>query len=271
MHPVLFKWNVPDFLKFVFPDTLTVYSYGTMIALGALLGFGYTAWQSKKQLGVSFEISNELILTILISAIVGGKLFVFFENPVRYFNHPADLLKNFGEGFVFYGSLIFATAGMLIFFKVRHLPALVMLDIMAVTTTLVHGTGRIGCFLAGCCYGIPHEGYFSVVFRDPASQARPLNTPLHPTQLYSAFMIYSILVILVLVNRRKSFNGQLFLLYLMLYSIGRIWIEFYRGDLSRGFVIDQIISNSQFISFFVFCIALYFYIRLGKQKRSLQI
>ena len=66
MHPVLFEIETPGFLRFLFPDTVTIYSYGTMIALGALLGFAYTAWQAKKQLNVKFETTNELILFILL-------------------------------------------------------------------------------------------------------------------------------------------------------------------------------------------------------------
>ena len=264
MHPILFEFKTPDFLHSFFPEMITIYSYGTMIALGALMGFIYTGWQSKKQFNVPFETTNELILAILISAIIGGKLFVIFENPSKYLNHPGELLKNFSQGFVFYGSLLFAVPTMLLFFRIKKLPILPMLDIMAITTLIVHGTGRIGCFLAGCCYGTPYDGFLSVVFRDPFCQARPLNTPLHPTQLYSVFLILGIMIFLLVIKDRKSFAGQLFLLYLILYSFGRIWIEIFRGDHSRGYVIDHLISNSQFISLMVFIISIYFYFKLKK-------
>jgi phosphatidylglycerol:prolipoprotein diacylglycerol transferase len=235
-----------------------------MIALGALLGFLYTAWQAKKQFKIPFETTNELILAILISAIIGGKIFLVFEDPSKYMQDPSEILKDFNQGFVFYGSLLFAIPTMLIFFKIKKLPMLAMLDIMAITTLIVHGTGRIGCFLAGCCYGIPYDGFPSVVFTDPVCQARPLNTPLHPTQLYSIFLLYGIMIFLLILKNRKIFDGQLFLLYLMIYSFGRIWIEIFRGDLSRGYVIGDTLSNSQFISIMVFLVSLYFYIRLKK-------
>ncbi len=267
MHPILFEFNTPDFLHSILPDTITIYSYGTMIALGALLGFFYTAWQAKKQFNVPYDTTNELILAILITAIVGGKVFLIFEDPSKYLNNPGELIKNFNQGFVFYGSLLFAIPTMLVFFKVKKLPILPMLDIMAVTTLIVHGTGRVGCFLAGCCYGIPHDGFLAVVFTDPLCQAKPLNTPLHPTQLYSVFLLYGVLVILLILKSRKQFHGQLFILYLMIYSFGRIWIEIFRGDLSRGYVIGNTVSNSQFISLIVFSVALYFYIKLNKKKR----
>ena len=146
-----------------------------------------------------------------------------------------------------------------------------MLDIMAGTACVVHAFGRIGCFMAGCCYGIPHDGLLSVTFTDPNCVAEPLNTPLHPTQLYSSSMIFSILVIILFVSRRKQFDGQLFMLYLMLYAIGRSILEVFRGDLERGFLIDNILSNSQFVSIIVFLVALYFYIRLSKNSKQQKI
>lgn len=266
MHPVLFEIDTPEFLRFLFPDTITIYSYGAMIALGALLGFAYTAWQAKKQLNVRYETTNELILFILLFSIIGGKIFVIFEDFKGFLSDPGQLFRNFSSGFVFFGSLLFAIPTMLIFFKVRKIPTLPMLDIMAITTCIVHGTGRIGCFMAGCCHGIPYDGFLSVVFTDPMCQADPLNTPLHPTQLYSVSLIYGIMAILLLVPRRKQFNGQVFLLYLILYSAGRMILEMFRGDLSRGYVIQDLLTNSQFISIMVIIVAIYFYYKLYRKQ-----
>lgn len=192
---------------------------------------------------------------------------MIFEDPKLYLSEPSRIFKNFNSGFVFYGSLLFAIPTMLIFFRVHKLPTLAMLDIMAATSCILHAFGRMGCFMAGCCYGAPHDGLFSVTFSDPVCAANPLNTPLHPTQLYSSTMILAILVIILFVSRRKQFDGQLFMLYLMLYAIGRSIIEIFRGDLERGFLIDNILSNSQLISILVFLAALFFYIRLAKKAR----
>jgi phosphatidylglycerol:prolipoprotein diacylglycerol transferase len=202
----------------------------------------------------------------LIFSIVGGKFFMIFEDFEGFISDPASLFKNFSNGFVFYGSLLFAIPTMLIFFKVKKIPTLPMLDIMAITTCIVHGTGRIGCFLAGCCHGIPHDGFLSVVFTDPECQARPLNTPLHPTQLYSMVLIYGIMIFLWFISNRKKFDGQIFLLYLMLYSAGRMILEIFRGDLSRGYVVKDVITNSQFISIMVIGVAAYFYVKLYKKS-----
>jgi phosphatidylglycerol:prolipoprotein diacylglycerol transferase len=208
-----------------------------------------------------------LIVFIIIASVVGGKFFVIFEKPGLYLSEPSLLMKEFRNGFVFYGSLLFAIPTMLVFFKLNKLPALGMLDILAVTTCIVHGFGRIGCFMAGCCYGTTHEGLFSVTFTNPACVAEPLNTPLHPTQLYSSLTIFMILAVILIVKRSKQFDGQLFMLYLMLYAAARSVLELFRGDLARGYLIDNVLSNSQFISIIVFLAGLFAYIWLRRRAR----
>ncbi|MBY0432894.1 MAG: prolipoprotein diacylglyceryl transferase [Cyclobacteriaceae bacterium] len=254
MHPVLFQ--IGDF---------TIYSYGFCIALGAVLGFTYMAWQGKKQFGLTLDQSNSLFLLLVTGGVVGGKLFTIFENPLHYLRHPAALVS--GSGFVFYGSLLTCVPIMLWFFKRHRVPVWAMLDVMAVVTCIVHGFGRIGCFMAGCCYGLPTDGWWGVMFTDPACQAEPLNTPLHPTQLLEAAWIFAIMTSLLILKQRKAFDGQLFLLYLILYAAGRGVLELLRGDLERGFIIENYLSISQFISLLVIGVALYFY--LTKRKINL--
>jgi len=140
-----------------------------------------------------------------------------------------------------------------------------MLDVMAVVTCIVHGFGRIGCFNAGCCYGVPTDSIFGVVFSDPVCQARPLNVSLHPTQLYEAALIFGILAFLLIYKNSKKFDGQLFILYLIIYASGRSVLEMLRGDLERGFVIQDWLSNSQFISLLLIGVAVYFYVKLNRR------
>ncbi len=264
MHPVLFEFSTPDWLRGIFPDTIGIYTYGFLIACGALTGYLYTRYQAKKQLNTSTEIIQTLVIIIIIAAVVGGKLFIIFENPDLYLSNPSALFNNFNSGFVFYGSLLLAIPAMLFFLKYQKLPVWPMLDIIAVTACIVHGFGRLGCFMAGCCYGLPHDGFPSVTFTNPRSSAEPLYTALHPTQLYDAFSIFTILAVLLFLKPRKQFQGQLFLLYLMLYAIGRSVVEVFRGDVERGFMIENILSNSQFISLILFAVAVVFYLRLRK-------
>lgn len=255
MHPILFEVG-----------SITVYTYGFCIAVGALLGFAYMYWQGKKQYGITFDQSNNLFIFLVLAGVIGGKLFMIFEDPGLYLSNPKKLFT--GSGFVFYGSLLTAVPIMLWYFKKIKVPVLGMLDVMAAVTCIVHGFGRIGCFMAGCCYGLPTDNFLSVIFTSPVCQAEPLHTPLHPTQLYEATFIFTILIALLILKNKKQFDGQLFLIYLMVYAMGRSILELFRGDIERGFLIENILSNSQFISLLVFSVALYFYLRLKPKSKT---
>lgn len=254
MHPVLFEIG-----------SFTIYTYGFLIAVGCIAAFLYM-WRSSK---MTFDQANNLFILLIIAGIVGGKLFMIFEDPGSYLRNPGRLIST--SGFVFYGSLLLCIPTMLIFFRRNKLPTLGMLDIMAIVTCIVHGFGRLGCFMAGCCYGLPTDSFLAVVFTDPVCQAQPLNTPLHPTQLYEATFIFLLMTGLLFLKRRKNFDGQVFLVYLIVYACGRSVIEMFRGDIARGFVIKDILSNSQLISLLIVGVAIYFYVRLSKNSKKVNL
>jgi phosphatidylglycerol:prolipoprotein diacylglycerol transferase len=236
-----------------------------MIALGAAAGVAYMAVQGKKELGLTFDQANTLFLYIFIAALVGGKVFLFFEDPSDYLAHPGRLFK--GSGFVFYGSFLFAVPTMLWFFKRNKIPTYAMLDIMAVTTCLVHMFGRLGCFMAGCCYGRPTTSVWGVIFTDPVCHAEPLGVPLHPTQLYESIYILCVMVVILLLRKKRKFYGQLFLTYLLLYAVGRYVIEYFRGDGERGYIIEGWVSHSQFVAVLIFMVTWVVYRNWSKRNR----
>jgi phosphatidylglycerol---prolipoprotein diacylglyceryl transferase len=252
MYPVLFEIG-----------SFKIYSYGVMIALGTIAGVAYMAIQGKKVAGLTFDQANALFLIIFAAAFIGGKFFLLFENSGYYLNNIGRLFT--GRGFVFYGSFLFAVPAMLIYFRKNKLPVYEMLDVMAITTCLVHSFGRIGCFLAGCCYGRSTDSFLSVSFHNEACYAKPLHTPLHPTQLYEAFFIFSVMILLLYLRKQRKFPGQLFFLYLLFYACGRFFIEYLRGDISRGYIIENYLSNSQLIAILIFSsVLILYFIRSGR-------
>lgn len=269
MHPDLFKIPLPEFLQSLFhTEILIVHTYGFCIALGILAGYFYTLIKSKKEFGLNADILTNLLLYLIIAAVVGGKFFFYFEDPKFYFGHPSNMIRNFSGGFVFYGSLLFAIPVMIWFFRKNKIPVLPMFDLMSITATIVHAFGRLGCFNAGCCHGVETNSVFGVIFPiNPHCAADPQGVPLHPTQLYEIFMLMVIMTVLLLIKRRKQFDGQVFLVYLFLYAIGRSIIEIFRGDEARGYIIDHWLSHSQFISIFVLGAVAYFYFRLKKKGK----
>jgi len=256
MYPVLFKLG-----------PLTIHTYGFLVALGFLLGLGLAVRQAKKEGIPSYKIVD-LGFYILLSAIIGSRLFFIFINASHYIKNPLDILKLWEGGLVFYGGILFAIPTVIWYTKKKGLGLWSMADVFAPSIAIGHSIGRLGCFAAGCCYGKPAETLpWAVTFTDPESLALT-GIPLHPTQLYESTGEFINFLILITLRRYKSFNGQLFLTYVLLYSILRFIVEFFRGDVARGFIIYNI-SLSQGISILMFLIASVGLIVLRKKKVSL--
>ena len=260
MHPELFDFSLPSFLaNLLGVEQVTVYTYATFIATGTLIAVIYTKWRAKIEMGV-IEIPNIFFYAIFIAGFIGGKLFYYLQDPLYFINNPSLLLDNFNGGYVFYGWFVAIIPYIIWYLKKHNIPVLPMLDILAITTTIVHAIGRLGCFGGGCCYGSPTNSSFGLIF--PATNG----VKVHPTQLYEALMLVCIMLLLILSRRKKQFNGQIFLIYLILYALGRGVMELFRGD-DRGFIIKDILSHSQFIGLCLISISIYFYYKLGKEKK----
>ena len=121
------------------------------------------------------------------------------------------------------------------------------MDLILPSVALAQGFGRIGCFLAGCCYGVETDSAFSVTFHDSAYA--PNGVALFPSQLVSSGLDFIHFAVLCVIAKKNKTPGRIGALYLIFYSIGRFCIEFFRGDLLRGSV--GTLSTSQFISIFV--------------------
>ena len=233
-----------------------VYAYGLLIGIGAALAWYYLESQGKKEAGLSATQSNLLFAIIILAAVVGGKVFLLLENTN---NFTIEAMMS-GHGFVFYGSFLFVVPAVLLFFKINKLPVYTMLDILSVSACIVHSQGRLGCFMAGCCYGKPTNSSWGVVFNNPQTMARPLHTLLYPVQLMESVYILLILFVLLVIKKSyRRFNGQLFLLYIAMYAAGRSILELYRGDEERGFWFSQSVSNAQLIALLIIITAIVLY------------
>ena len=150
------------------------------------------------------------------------------------------------DGFVVYGGIIGGILAGWIYCKVKKLNFLTYFDLVMLSIALAQGFGRIGCFLAGCCYGKEAQVGLSVIFTD--SDYAPNNIPLIPTQIYSSILDFLHFFLLLYIARHKKAEGEVAACYLIFYSVGRFILEFFRGDLERGSI--GVLSTSQFISIF---------------------
>ena len=253
--------------EFITIGSVTIHMYGLMIMLGAITGYFYMSRTSEKELGIAPEKIQNLAIIIIVAAFVGGKLLFYFEKPSYYFSSWDNMARNFRTGFVFYGSLLFALPAIVWYFRKQKFPVWPMLDRIAITGAIIHAFGRMGCFFAGCCYGKPTDSFLGLTFTDPLSKAEPLHTPLHPTQIYEVVNILIILVVLLMLKRHKRLEGRLIFVYVTLYAVGRSIVEIFRGDIARGFIIDGMLSHSQFISILIVAVALLAYY-FGYKKKA---
>ncbi len=252
MHPVLFHIG-----------RFTIYSYGVLVALGFAAGIAWAYLNARRE-GIDPGQILDLSFYVVVSAVVGARLFYVLIKYQDYIHDPLRALKIWEGGLVFYGGLILAGITGTWYILHHRLLHWKVMDVFAPGIALGHAIGRIGCFCAGCCYGKACHCAIGVVFRDPRSLAR-LGVPLYPTQLISSLTLFTIFIILVIISRRKRFDGQVFWSYVLIYALARFGIEFLRGD-PRGFTIPGLISTSQGISILLVPISIYFLIRLKRQS-----
>jgi phosphatidylglycerol:prolipoprotein diacylglycerol transferase len=211
----------------------TLHTYGLLVALGFLAGYTWSRREFLRQ-GLNSEAIDMMILGMMLSAIVGARLFYYlFSGEYRDFsNDPLAFLRIWEGGLVFYGGFIGAIVFIVVFARRKEIPLVRFTDAFAAPLLLAQAIGRLGCFAAGCCYGRPTSSFLGVTFTDPLALA-PRFIPLHPTQLYSAGGDLLLLGLLLLLRKRRPEIGFPTAYYLIAYGLGRFLIEFVRFD-DRG-------------------------------------
>jgi len=237
MHPIIAKFG-----------PLTIYSYGLLVAAGFIIGALLAARHAPKMGLLPDRIIN-LVLIILVSGILGSRTFYVLLNIKDYLADPVEIVMLTRGGLVFYGGAISAFCAALIYIKKAGLPFMDTFDLLAPFIALGHAIGRIGCFLNGCCYGKPISGWFGIAFENGITRV--------PTQIYSSLLLLCLFVFLRNRLDKRNFAGQVFYLYLIFYSAGRILMEFLRGDNQAVFLN---LTFSQLVSLAIFIISLAGYI-----------
>jgi len=242
----------------MYPEILHLsflHSYGVLVALAFLAGL-WMATRLGKQAGLNADAVMNLGIYCALAAIVGAKLMMLLVDLPYYTEHPGEIFSfsTLQAGGVFYGGLIGALLAAGWYLRKTRLPALVTADIFAPGIALGHGIGRLGCFSAGCCWGVECHLPWAVTFTNPVSNQLvgvPLGIPLHPTQLYESFAEFLIFGILYWRFARPHATGAIISLYLMLYSAARFVVEFFRFH-EQGNLWGGPLDTSQWISIALF-------------------
>lgn len=246
-----------------------------MMAIGFIVAIHWATRRAPKY-GIPAEFISDLSIWIIVGGVLGGRIgYLAIEESVSdvFSLHFFEIWKG---GMVFYGGLFGALLAIVLFSRRKGYNFFTVADVCSPALALGHFFGRLGCVAAGCCYGQPCDLPWAITFTNPLGLA-PLNVALHPTQLYDAVSNLIIIGILLLLQKRQRYNGEIFVVYIILYAIGRSIVEQYRGDSSRGFVDfwglypNQWLSTSTFVGLILIAVAIALHLRLKDKPTPLTL
>lgn len=232
----------------VFGRQISMYALCILAGLG--LGILAALWRAKL---FCCKKEDALFASFygILGLIAGGKLLFLLTklpelmaNWTQVIENPAAWMGLMSGGFVFYGGLFGAIGGICLYAKQYHLKVRMLLELLIPVVPLVHALGRVGCFCAGCCYGIPMDPPWGVYFIH--SLSAPHDQAFFPVQLLEAACNLVLFFLLMLRYAKKRTKGEAACCYLLSYSVLRFGLEFLRADVQRG--IWGGLSTSQWIS-----------------------
>lgn len=239
----------------------TVHGYGLMIAVGVAAAL-FVAEKRAPKLGLNADHLFNIAIWGVTGGVIGSKVLYWVVELPSILENPSILL-DIGHGFVVYGGILGGILGGFLYCRRKGLSFLKYFDLVMPSVALAQGFGRLGCLLAGCCYGRRTDGWFRIVFTQ--SQIAPNGVPLIPTQIVSSAANFAHFALLVWIAKRARGDGQVAGFYLIFYSVGRSLIELLRDD-PRGAVGG--LSTSQFISLFILAVGVAMVIIFGRRKKG---
>lgn len=241
MNPILFE----------IPGWGPINSYGTMILLGGMLAMPGVYWDLRSRGmgdGRPGTMLLDIYIVLVLGAAVGGRILHVLTAPGSYLDDPSRLWAMDGTGFVFFGSMLAIMAGFAWVARRYGTTFGRLCDAGATWMPLGHAGGRMGCLLAGCCWGAPTDVPWaielppeSVAFgAGEVPRAAHATVPLHPTQLYEHLGLLALFAVLLLIRRRNGIETpwRQASRYALGYGLLRFVIEMFRGDPSRGFLFE---------------------------------
>lgn len=246
---------------FITLNDLTLPTYATIILIGLIFGFLIAIFRSS-----SYRIKKIHILIstlfIMIGMFIGAKLLyaiVQIPSLVKNFDmvtqYPQQTIIYALSGFVFYGGLIGALLGLILFSFQFDQPLRTLINIYIPIIPFVHFIGRIGCLFAGCCYGIEYHGLFHLDYPEFAYIQGVNLVSRFPVQIMESFLNLLLFIALFIYTRKPRNDIKVLGIYLISYGIIRFICEFFRGDIVRGVIWG--LSTAQWLSLMMIPIAIY--------------
>lgn len=244
--------------------------YGVFSVIGIFLGI-YVATLRKEMYGIPKIDVHFGACYAGIGLFIGAKLLyiiTILPNIIKSFDrimkNPELIIAIFTGGLVFYGGLIGAFMGFYLYCKKYKISLIKMIELYVPSIPLIHAFGRIGCFFAGCCYGVEYHGFLHIIFHN--SVVAPNEVPLFPVQLIESFLNFIVFFILIIYAKKPRRPGKVLGVYFIFYGIMRFILEFLRGDVIRGVILG--VSTSQWISIIIIPIGIYLFYRGYKDEEK---
>jgi phosphatidylglycerol:prolipoprotein diacylglycerol transferase len=238
-----------------------------MMAVAFVAGF-WTASRRCVRDGLSPEKIIDLGPWLIIGAIIGARiLYVATYWKESFAGQPLwEIFAVWHGGLVYYGGLIGASLGCILYSALKEIPLWKLADALAPSIALGYVFGRIGCFLNGCCYGRACDLPWAVRFPED-NPLHPPTTPVHPTQIYDSLLNFILYLALAWLYRRKKFDGQIFAAYLMCYAVTRSIVESFRGDYDLLHIHTTLhLTPAQLVSIGIFAAGAILFWLLSRQR-----
>ncbi len=235
--------------------------YGLFFFSGIVLAALISIPLAKRRNFYFFDIAASASYA-MIGSIIGAKLLFIAVSWKEIVELHLSLVSVIKGGFVFYGGLFGGALGVLIYVMLYKINSEIF-DIFAVVLPLGHALGRVGCYCAGCCYGIPYDGFPSVIYDNTVGMT-PTGTSLLAIQLIEAaglLLLFTIQMSVFLFFYKK---GRTVLIYLIAYPNMRFFLEFFRGDTERGVFFGC--STSQWVSLLIIIATVAYLLTVRKIK-----
>lgn len=239
---------------------IKIYSYGLMLAIGVFAAF-FVAERRAKKIGLDSDKVFDLGVACGVGGIVGAKL-LYFITEWRDLVNGGMTFRDIMFGFVVYGGIIGGILAGYLYCRWKKLNFLKHFDLVMPSIALAQAFGRIGCFLAGCCYGKETDAWYGMEFNHSVYY-NMIGVKVIPTQLIMSVANFAHFFLLVFLAKKIKKDGVIAGCYLLFYSVGRFLIEYLRDD-PRGGV--GALSTSQFISLFIFAAGLIMVLVFGLRK-----
>jgi phosphatidylglycerol:prolipoprotein diacylglycerol transferase len=227
MYPILFRIGSGT-------HAVPVHTFGVLLALAIIVAVLRTrSVANRRDEGITGDDVFDVSVWMVVAGLIGARLLFVATDWSYYRSSPASAMSYWNGGISFHGALIGGFLALVLFCRRRKIPLLKMCDLCAPSVMLGYAIGRVGCFFNGCCYGAPTTMPWGVSFYDEGHWTGPS----HPTQLYAAGLSIVFFGLLVQLERRRRFEGQIFFVYLIAAAVERFIMEIWRaGVTSTGSV-----------------------------------